>query len=113
MKNLSEADVCLGIQIQWNWKSWILTINQHVYIDKVLKDFSMNNSRAVHTSIDSYKYIKLTLKGEAMADQLKYQKVIKSLMYIITATHSDLIFAVDKFSQFCHLLSAQNWAELQ
>ena len=83
-------------------------INQHIYIDKVLKDFSMNNSRAVYTSINSYKYIKLTLKGEAMTDQLKYQKVIRSLMYTITATHSDLTFAVGKFSQFRHLLSAQN-----
>ena len=88
-------------------------IDQHVYIDKVLKDFSMNNSRAVHTSINSYKYIKSALKDKAMMNQLKYQKAVRSLMYIMTATHLDLIFAVSKFSQFCHLLSAQNWAELQ
>ena len=90
-----------------------MTIDQHVYIDKVLKDFSINNSRAVHTSIDSYKYIKLTLKDEAMVNQLKYQKAVRSLMYTITATHSDLIFAIDKFSQFCHLSTAQNYTELQ
>ena len=72
IKNLSKANVCLGIQIQWDWKIWIFTIDQHAYIDKVLKNFSMNNLKTVYTSIDSYEYIKPALKGESMTDQLKY-----------------------------------------
>ena len=73
----------------------------------------MNNSKAVYTSIDSYKYIKSALKDESMADQLKYQKAVESLMYTIIVTHPDLAFAIGKFSQFCHLLTVQNWAGLQ
>ena len=73
----------------------------------------MNNLKAVYTFIDNYKYVKLTLNSEAMIDQLKYQKAVRSLMYTMTATHSDLTFAIGKFSQFCHLSTAQNCAELQ
>ena len=68
----------------------------------------MKNLKAVYTSIDSYKYIKLILKDKSMMDQLKYQKTVESLMYTMTATHSDLTFAVGKFSQFCYLLTVQN-----
>ena len=68
----------------------------------------MNNSKAVYVSINSYKYIKSALKDKSMMNQLKHQKMIESLMYTMTATHSDLIFAVGKFSQFYYLLTVQN-----
>ena len=113
MKDLSEANVCLGIQIWQDWKNQTLIIDQHTYIDKVLKDFSMNNLKTVYTSIDSFKYIKSALKDKLMTNQLKYQKMIESLMYTMTVAHLDLTFAVGKFSQFCHLSTVQNWADLQ
>ena len=69
MKNLREADVCLSIQIWQNQKNQTLTIDQHVYIKRMLKDFSMKDSKLIYTSIDSYEYIKLTLKDESMTDQ--------------------------------------------
>ena len=43
-----------------------------------------------------------------MANQLEYQKAVGSLMYAMTATRPDLAFAVGKFSQFFHALSARN-----
>ena len=113
MKDLSKTNVCLGIQIWWDWKNQIFIINQHAYIDKVLKDFSINNLKAVYTLIHSYEYMKSALKDEPMTNQLKYQKAVESLMYTMTATHSDLTFAGGKFSQFCHLSTVQNWADLQ
>ena len=113
MKDLGEADVCLGIQIRRNRKNRTLTIDQHAYVTKVLKEFSMENSKAVATPIDGYEYIKPTLDGEPMADQLEYQKAVGSLMYAMTATRPDLAFAVGKFSQFCHAPSARHRAGLQ
>lgn len=73
----------------------------------------MDNSKAVYTSIDSYENIKPALDGEAMADQLEYQKAVGSLMYAMTATRPDLAFAIGKYSQFCHLPTARNCAGLQ
>ena len=43
-------------------------INQYIYIIKILKEFKMKNSKSVLISIDSYKYIKLTLKDELIID---------------------------------------------
>ena len=80
----------------------MLTIDQSAYVTKVLKDFSMEDSKAVSTPIDGYECIKLAINDEPMADQLEYQKAARSLMYAMTATRPDLAFAVGKFSQFCH-----------
>ena len=113
MKDLGEADVCLGIQIRRNRKNRTLTIDQHAYVTKVLKEFGMEDSKPVSTPIDSYEYIKPALEGEPMADQLEYQKAVGSLMYAMTATRPDLAFVVGKFSQFCHSPSARNRAGLQ
>ena len=88
-------------------------MDQDAYISKVLKEFSVEDSKAVSTTIDSYKYIKLALDNKPMANQLEYQKAVESLMYAMTATRPDLAFAVGKFSQFCHSPSAQNRAGLQ
>ena len=108
MKDLGKADVCLGIQIWRDRKARTLTIDQRTYFDKVLAEFSMDNSKPVATPIDGYEYIKPALDGEPMADQLEYQKAVGSLMYAMTATHPDLAFAISKFSQFCHAPSVQN-----
>ena len=62
----------------------------------------MEDSKAISTLIDGYEYIKPAINDEPMADQLKYQKAVGSLMYAMTATRPDLAFAVGKFSQFCH-----------
>ena len=108
IKDLRETDVCLSIQIQQNQKNQTLTIDQHVYIERVFKDFTMKDLKPVYTSIDSYKYIKSVLKDKSMINQLKYQKVARSLMYTMTVTHSDLAFAIGKISQFNHCSSVQN-----
>ena len=113
IKNLREADVCLSIQIQQNQKNWTLTIDQHTYIERVLKDFTMKDSKSVYTSIDSYKYIKSALKDKSMINQLKYQKAVESLTYTMTVTCSDLTFAIGKISQFNHRPFIQNQAEIQ
>ena len=73
----------------------------------------MENLKAVSTPIDGYEYIKPALDDEPMADQLEYQKAVRSLMYAMTATRPDLTFAVSKFSQFCHSPTAQHRAGLQ
>ena len=113
MKDLGEADVCLGIQIRRNRKNRTLTIDQHAYVTKILKEFNMENSKPVSTPIDSYEYIKPALEDEPMADQLEYQKAVGSLMYAMTATRPDLAFVIGKFSQFCNSPSARNRAGLQ
>ena len=114
MKDLGEAKICLRIWIQQDWKNWTLTINQQIYIEKILKNFFMTDFKPVSTSIDSYESINSLYKdGESMANQLEYQQAVESLMYIITAICPDLAFTVDKFSQFCHNPTACHWAGLQ
>ena len=114
MKDLGEAKICLRIWIQQDWKNWTLTINQQIYIEKILKNFFMMNFKSVSTSIDSYESINSLYKdSESMINQLEYQQVVESLMYIMTAICSDLTFTVDKFSQFCHNSTAHHWAGLQ
>ena len=74
MKNLSETKICLRIQIQWDWKNWTLTIDQQIYIEKILKNFFITDFKSVSTSIDSYESINSLYKDdESMINQLEYQ----------------------------------------
>ena len=47
MKDLSEANFILGIKLWQDHKNKILGLSQAGYIDKVLKWFSMQNSKKI------------------------------------------------------------------
>ena len=45
MKDLGEANFVLGIQLFRDWKNIMIALYQSSYIDKVLKKFSMKDSK--------------------------------------------------------------------
>ena len=45
MKDLGEAETILGIRIHRDRSKWLLGLSQEKYIDKVLKRFSMTDSK--------------------------------------------------------------------
>ena len=48
-----------------------------------------------------------------MRDQLKYSQIIGSLMYLASATRSDISFAMSKLSWFVSNLEDNHWKDLQ
>ena len=45
LKDLGEANYILGIKLLREWKNRVLTLSQAKYIDKILANFSMENSK--------------------------------------------------------------------
>ena len=51
----------------------------------------------------------LTLKsGMALSDLTEFRAVVRSLQYV-SPTHHDIVFAVNKLSQFMHHPTTEHW----
>ncbi|GKG09682.1 hypothetical protein Tco_0338428 [Tanacetum coccineum] len=83
MKDMREADVILGIRIKH---------------EKVLKKFNYFECTPVSTPMDTSE--KLMPNNGQSVSQLEYSRVIGYLMYAMTCTRPDIVFAVGKLSRY-------------
>ena len=83
MEDLDVADVILEIKIIKT--SSILILSQFYYIEKILNKFWQ---QIVKISINISLYL-FKNKGERI-HQLKYSQIIKSLVYVLNCTRSDI-----------------------
>lgn len=96
MKDLGEPELLLGMQIQRQGGD-IIKIHQEKYIDKILKKFNMEDCKTSVTPIEPN--LKL-LKSDKSENNLPYQQLIGTLMYLAVATRPDIMFSVSYLSQF-------------
>ena len=119
MKDLGEAAYILGIKIYRDRSQWLLGLSQSGYIDKVLKRFSMQDSKRGFLPM-SYG-IKLsksqcpTTKDEREhIDKIPYASAIGSIMYAMLCTQPDVSYALSMTSRFqsdpgeCHWIAIKN-----
>lgn len=95
------------MRVQQNKKSRMITLDQSVYISNFLQNYKMNDCHSVSTPIDKYKSLSAPTATEPCTNQFEYQKKIESLMYAMTSTRPDIVFAASKLSQFNHDLCVQ------
>ena len=88
----------LGIEVQQTRES--ITLNQGRYIDQILKRFGMDNLNPVRTPLDPKAKLVKATPDEPAIDTNLYQRMIGSLMYLVTCTRPDLAFTVSVLSQF-------------
>ena len=99
MKDLGEAAYILGIKIYRNRSQRLLGLSQSGYIDKVLKRFSMQDSKRgflpMSHSIKLGKSQFLTTKDEReRMDKIPYALAIGSIMYAMLCTPPDVSYAL-------------------
>ena len=99
MKDLGEADVCLGIQIRRDITTGRLSIDQSAYMQSVLQQFDFEQARPVTSPVESNDAFLATKDDEPLADQTTYQKAIGCLMYAMLGTRPDIIYTISKLSQ--------------
>ena len=92
MKDLGEASYVLGIEIHRNRSQGVLGLSQRTYIDKVLKQFNMQNcSPSVAPVVKGDKFsLKQCPKNHLELDQMEhisYVSAVGSLMYAHVCTH--------------------------
>ena len=96
MKELGFADVILGIKIKRT--SYGLILSQSHYVDNILRKFDKDNSGIAKTPVDITLHFS---KNKAKSiSQVKYSRVIGSLMYLMSCTGPDIAYAVNKLNKY-------------
>ena len=118
-QDLGEAVYILGIKIYRDRSQRLLCLSQSGYIDKVLKRFSMQDSKRVFLPMS--RGIKLnksqcpTTKDERESmDKIPYSSAIGSIMYAMLCTRPDVSYALNMTGRFqsdpgeCHWIAVKN-----
>ncbi len=102
VKNLRKMKKILDIQITCNRKTRILRMNQTHYLHDVLKRLNMKQDKHKTTdlSMNEYDAFRSAEFEDVRIDQHEYQQVIESLMYAAIHTRLDIIFALNRLSQY-------------
>ena len=110
MKDLGEADVILNIKLVKESNDGVILTQSHC-VEKVLSRFGYSDYKHVSTPYDAS--LILRKNKRIMQDQLRYSQIIDSLMYLASATRTDISFAVSKLSRFVSNPGDDHWKTLE
>ena len=105
MKDLGEASYVLGIEIHRDRTKGVLGLSQKAYIEKMLKRFNMDKSKATPVPLakgDKFSEAQCP-KNQLESDEMKdipYASAVGSLMYAQVCTRPDLAFATGMFGRY-------------
>lgn len=108
MKDLNEAQQCLGFEIYRTRDS--LHLSQQRYISSVLERFSMSDAKKVHTLMDANQYF--TLEDTTSAN-VPYCEASGCLMYLTAGIRPDISFAVCRLAKFVEISTELHWKALK
>ena len=118
MKDLGEASRILGIQIYRDRSKRLIRLSQSVYIDKVLKQFSMTNSKKVMVPMVLRKSLSkagcpLTREARDYMSRIPYAYAIGSIMYAMLCTRLDVAYALSMTTRFQSNLGESHWTAVK
>ncbi|KAJ8719262.1 hypothetical protein PYW07_016818 [Mythimna separata] len=107
IKDLGRVKPCLGMNIKFNKLEKSVTLSQESYINNLLQKFNMTDCKTVDTPMET----KLNVECDKnVNNQVPYQQLIGSLMYLSVLTRPDITFAVSYLSQFNNCHTDEHWA---
>lgn len=108
VKDLGMAKNCLGMEIKHDRVNGVLALSQENYIDQLLKRFNMTDCKTVKTPIETK--LDFLNETENKTDDVPYQALIGSLMYLSVLTRPDISFSVSYLSQYNNSYTDKHWA---
>ncbi|GKB11963.1 retrotransposon protein, putative, ty1-copia subclass [Tanacetum coccineum] len=118
LDDLGEAAYILGIKIYRDRSLRLIGLNQSAYIDKILKKFSMQNSKKGFIPME----VKHDLSNEmcASSDEEKaymkkvpYASAVGSIMYAVRCTRPDVAFAQNLVSRYQQNPGKLHWVAVK
>ena len=105
MKDLGEATYVLGICIYEVKSRRLLGLSQSMYIDTIVKRFSMKNSKKGfipmrHGDQISKEYSPKTPEDRVLMEKILYASAIGSIMYAMLCTRPNVAYALSVMSRF-------------
>jgi hypothetical protein len=110
MKDLGESDVILNIKLLREGDGGVTLLQSH-YVENVLSRFGFSDCQPASTPYDPS--VLLRKNRRIARDQLRYSQIIGSLIYLASATRSDISFVMCKLSQFVSNLEDDHWRALE
>ncbi len=107
MKDLGDAEYCLGIQIQYDRHNNSMLLHQTKYLTNLLQKYGMQDCKVVSSPQDPNTRL-LKNDGDPVYKE-KYQALIGSLTYAVTSTRPDLAQALGSVNQFCANPGEDHW----
>ncbi len=101
MSDLDSVFYYLDMKVKWNCAEHTICLTQTAYINKVLQIFQQLQTVSVNTSMNSDAVLmKESITQADITVIWQYQKAVRSLMYIMLQTCSDITFIISTVSQF-------------
>ena len=105
MKDLREASYILGIKVYRDRPKKLLGLSQAMYIDEVLKRFSMENSKRGMVPLRHGIHLSKAMSPKTPEERsrmsrIPYASAIGSLMYAMLCTRPDIAQAVSVTSRY-------------
>ena len=114
MMDLRNARRILGMEIVRNGEDHALFLSQKGYLEKVLKRFSMENSKPISIPLARHFRLSMTqcLQFEVERNEMDfvpYVNAIGSLMYAMVCSRLDIAHSVSVLSRFMANLGREHW----
>ena len=105
MKDLGEAAYILGVKIYRDRSNKLLGLSQSTYIDKMLKKYSMDQSKKGYLPMSHGIYLSKDMcpKTDVKIHNMKnvpYASSVGSIMYAMMCTRPDVSYALSVTSKF-------------
>ena len=115
MTDIGQLTTFLGLEIKRNRTNRTLFLSQIKYINKILETFGMQRCNPAATLADPHiRLEKSNPEYEAtVADRLRYQSAVGSLMYAMLGTRPDIAYPVAKVSQFSMNPNITHWTAVK
>ncbi|KAK8672863.1 hypothetical protein V6N13_111220 [Hibiscus sabdariffa] len=118
MKDLGEAPYILGVKIYRDRSKRLIGLSQSTYIDKMLKWFSMEESKMGflpmrHVISLSKEMCPSTPQERERMSQIPYASDIGSIMYAMIYTRPDLSYALSMTSRYQANLGEGHWTTVK
>jgi hypothetical protein len=110
MKDLGNAEYVLGIKVEREEGN--IYLSQTSYIESMLKEFNMENSKAYPTPM-SINFHKSTDNSKVLESNEKYMSAIGKLIYLSNSTRPDIAYSVSFLARKVQSPTENDWSEVK
>jgi hypothetical protein len=115
MNDLDSCIYYLDMMIFKNWNLKQLILNQSVYVEQILRDHEMWNCKSLIIFMNVSCRLMKTFDEYTIDKILKinYQSIVRSLMYIMLKTRSNIIYFISMINRYVFNLIQTNWQTIK
>lgn len=97
IKDMGEIKVYLGINIEYDYKKNVMTLDQKAYIESLARKYEIENAKLYATPMEQNLKCE---RAQSASVELKYRNLIGALLYISSGTRLDISYSVNYLSRF-------------